>query len=97
MPTQPSYNLILDGIDECAEYVLRTVRRKNIQFNVYVDRATGVRVRPDSDYKRGDTHERPAEEFVCAYRKATACIEYIREDLAYKLAHMPKYVTQKAA
>lgn len=95
MPTQPSYNLIEDGIDECADYVLRTLRRKGILFNVYVDRSGGVRVRPAVD--REDTHERPAEEFVCAYRKATACIEYIREDLAYKLAHMPKYVTQKAA
>ena len=97
MPTQPSYNLILDGLDECADYVLRTVRRKYIQFNVYVDRTGGVRVRPVMTFKDGDTHDRPAEEFVCSYRKATACIEYIREDLAYKLAHMPKYVTQKAA
>ena len=95
MPTQPSYNLIHDGLDECADYVLRTLRRKGILFNVYVDRSGGVRVRPASD--REDTHERPAEEFVCSYRKATACIEYIREDLAYKLAHMPKYVTNKAA
>lgn len=95
MPTQPSHNLITDGINICADYVLRAVKRKSVQMSLYVDRTGGVRVRTTADY--GDAHERPAEEFVCAYWRHTVCIEYIREDLAWKLAQMPKYVTQKAA
>lgn len=97
MATQPSHNLITDGIDKCADYIMRAVSKKYIPFNVYVDRTGWIRIRTATDYSNGEVHERPAEEFVCTYRKASACVEYIREDLAWKLAQMPKYVTQKAA
>lgn len=97
MPTQPSHNLIRDGIDKCADYILDVLRRKKVTCEVFIDREGGVRVRTIFANRYGDTHDRPPEEFVCAYRRATACLEYIREDLAYRLAHMPKYVTNKAA
>lgn len=93
MANKPSHNLLEDGVDACAEYIIRALNKKSVPFNVTVDRDGWIRVRTLIDYRFGEVKERPDSEFVCTYRKANACVEYIREDLAWKLEQM----TQKAA
>ena len=88
MANKPSHNLIEDGIDKCADYIMRAVSKKHVPFSVLVDSDGWIRVRTTVDYRYGEVKERPDDEFVCAYRKATACVEYVREDLAWKLAQM---------
>lgn len=96
MATQPSHNLIRDGIDSCADYILQRVKSKRVQCDVFVDRAGGVRVRCTAIYRGDEVRDRPAYEFVCSYRKATVCLEYIREDLAFRLKMMPKFLKEAA-
>lgn len=97
MATQPSRNVFRDGIDACADYILATVNKKKVQCDVFVDSNGGVRVRRVARYITDDAIDRPAYEFVCSYRKATACLEYIREDLAYRIEEMPKFAKREAA
>ena len=96
MATQPSHNLIRDGIDSCADYILKMVNARKVQCDVFVDRAGGVRVRRAARYETDDAIDRPDYEFVCSYRKATVCLEYIREDLAFRLKMMPKFLKEAA-
>lgn len=97
MATKPTHNLIRDGIDKCADYILATVRRKKVKCNVYVDRTGDVRIRTVANYRPDDVRNRPDFELVCVYRAATACLEYIREDLEDRLERMPKFLRQEAA
>lgn len=90
---KPTHNLIEDGVSRCADYIMRALSKKSVPFKVFVEPSGWIRVRTLADYNYGAVKERPDSEFVCTYRKANACVEYIREDLAWKLEQM----TQKAA
>jgi hypothetical protein len=98
MATQPTHSLIRDGIDKCADYIFATLRRKTVRCNVFVDRQGGIRVRTAKRYAgQGVVYDRPEAELVCTYTRATACLEYIREDLQDRLDSMPACVTRRAA
>ncbi len=89
MATKPAHNLITDGITVCADYVLSVLKRKKVQCDVFVDRHGGLRVRTSRHYACVDAQPRPDVEFVCSYTVSTACVEYIREDLAYRRNQLP--------
>lgn len=97
MANKPSHNLIEDGIDSCADYIMRAISKKSVPFKVFVDPSGWIRVRTLVDYNYGAVKDRPEHEFVCTYQKKTACLEYIREDLNSKLEQIWRHALQKAA
>lgn len=77
MPRTPSYNLIRDGHEECADYVSRVLQYQKGLVNLYVAADGAMRAIPDAPHNQ---RHRPDDERVGRYRRG-ARVEHIEDDL----------------
>jgi hypothetical protein len=80
MSRPPTYNLLRDGFEECADYVSRVLQYQKGLVNVYVAVDGALRAIPDVPHNQ---RHRSDDELVGRYRRG-ARVEFLESDLLFR-------------